>query len=322
MKTGTGEIYLDNVEFSCDTRGVDATDAAKSVCVHNWNAVEIAGETDLYQYTCTNENCGYFFKGTATEFVKVVEFASITFDGASTRAHENLKLKGNGHGFTSATQYFATMNGSGMLDLTSNNYFWIQSTTDDSRTTNPNFTALMTGSYNGDQVDVVEMKFDFLYTGDIGQLDKTGLGLVHYQSTSSDKSYDVFKLYFDKSENGKNGLLYFDGCDTIVVEEGKSYTITLRMQPAGVVTSNGATKYALTLIVQAANGALISEYTKLVNNSYNAFSQIIFGRAEYRYAGVTYAGANAQTNDNNRHQDFHMYMDNLTVSYETPVEMQ
>ena len=307
LKTNTGVFYLDNVSFSCDTRGVDATHAEKSDCVHTWNAVEIAGETDLYQYTCSE--CDHFFKGTSTEFVKVVDFALIDFETKSTRIHDNLKAKADGTGFVSAG-YFTKIDGNTMWDLTTNNYFWIKSKNVPGGESfdNPAFTQLMTGSYNGDQVDIVEMKFDLLYTGDIGQLTTTDLALVLYQS-KSDQAYDVWKLYFDKSTDGKNGLLYFAGMDKIVIEEGKNYTVTLRMQPAA--TANR--KYALTLSVHAANGALISEYTKEVTNSYNTFNQIIFSRPEYRYSDVT---------NKIKYQDFHIYLDNLTVSYETPVEMQ
>ncbi|MBR4873636.1 MAG: hypothetical protein IKV00_07350, partial [Clostridia bacterium] len=205
-----GSIWVDDIVFSCDTRAT-ATGGENPTCDHSWTAAEIAGETDLYRYTCSK--CKFFFTGVRDEAVKVVTLASMDFNSSATQTHNNLVITDNNNSnyflygavpnISNSENYFATINENKMWDITTNNYFYVASSSVVSQKANPvslneEFFTLMNGTYGGDKVQAVEMTFDLMYTGDISKLTKTGLGLIYYQTKNSetDKVTTEYKLFF------------------------------------------------------------------------------------------------------------------------------
>ena len=309
----TGSIWLDNLVFSCDTRTV-GTEGKTSDCNHTWTAAEIAGETDLYRYTCSE--CGYYFTGVKLEANGTDRnFASVDFDNPATQTHENLTItssNNNGHFKPEGSETLVDLNintnkdyfENGKLDITSNDQFYIAGPSVVVTNLNDPFVALMDGKYVGvnaegkvvnDMVKAVEMSFKLSYTGDIEKLTSTGLTLVYYQTkehTSGEKT--EIRLYFDKND-ANSGVLYLDKNEKVIIEAGKEYTVTLRFELAP--TRDG--KYIVSFVVKNNESGISSPAYALASDTpFDHLNQVIFGRPEYRVEGLG------------------IYFDDLVVNYE------
>ena len=308
----TGSIWLDNLVFSCDTRTV-GTEGATSDCNHTWTAAEIAGETDLYRYTCSE--CGYYFTGVKLEANGTDHnFASVDFEKAATQTHENLTItssNNNGHFRPEGSETLVDLNintnqdyfENGKLNITSNDQFYIAGPSVVVTNLNDPFVALMDGKYVGvnaegkvvnDMVKAVEMSFDLSYTGDIEKLTSTGLTLVYYQTTThaSGEKTEI-RLYFDKND-ANSGVLYLNENEKVIIEAGKEYTVTLRFELAP--TKDG--KYIVSFVVEDENGTSSPAYTLASDTPFDHLNQVIFGRSDYRVEGLG------------------IYFDDLEINYE------
>ena len=303
-----GAIYVDDIEFAYETKA-GITGSGASICTHNWTATEIAGETDLYRYTCSE--CGYYFNGVKGDVVKVFDFASINFNTPASQTHENLAIttsNNNGH-FAEQDKEKLNINydqkyfSNGKLDITTNTegekrFYIVGSSVFAEYDLNRSFIDLMSGNLNGNKVDAVEITFDLQYTGDITKL-KSGLGLLFYQSGVTGATNSMAWLNFDKNDATSGALYFRDGAadQKAIINEGQTYTVTLRMELNPTIEG----KYVSSFVVRDASGNKISAGQLEENTSFAPFYQIVIGRPDYQ---VT---------------DFHIYFDNLNVTYETIV---
>jgi predicted ribosomally synthesized peptide with SipW-like signal peptide len=309
-----GAIWIDNLVYECSTREASGEGTASNDCHHIWTATEIAGETGLKRYTCTK--CSYYFTDIENE---VIEFAKQTFDRVP-EIGDNLFISRQDGGTTFPSTVIKQPDGTtnNMWELTGNTYFYTKPEQ------NLNFKELMSGTYKGDQVGVVELSFDFMYTGDISQLQcPTGqnMGLLYYQQKKDASTHGYFLLFDKNGENGTNGFLQLTGepgprSAKIEVNAGKLYTITLRTELAtGMVSfyladENGAE----TFVGKVSNAKVFSDGS--------SFALLLWGRPFYLYYNLEKnEGGNWDYSKATKYENFHIYLDNVTLTYEKMIPM-